>query len=81
MGPLYTQYLNDWESQGGGLFEHFVNVGEWLSRPPHPPIRFQRLLGFMRDFSPASHPDSINTSPVRSMMIIIINTDRIGDGT
>jgi hypothetical protein len=29
MGTLYTQYLNAWEATGGGLFEHFVNVGSW----------------------------------------------------
>lgn len=29
MGALYTRYLNAWEANGGGLFEHFMNVGSW----------------------------------------------------
>jgi hypothetical protein len=58
MGDLYTEYLNTWKAAGGGLFNHYYDVGrsgkfgmwgalEHLGQDPKTAPKYQALIRFI----------------------------------
>jgi hypothetical protein len=94
MGKLYTQYLQQWEQDGGGVFSHFSDVGtpskwgswgakESLYQTDSPKAQaIQDLLSNpMLGISLQANPDLATILGTQPVQIDVLANDIIGDDT